>query len=303
MKYLKLFRYQNLIFIALAQVFIKYGLFLPFNIDITLSSFEFALLVIATLCIAAGGNVINDIYDVQIDKVNKPDKVIIGKLITESSANRLFVVLNVIGVGIGFYLSNVIERPSFAALFIVFSAMLYLYASYLKGILLVGNIVVSFLVAMSLIIVGLFDLLPAITPQNQAEQSLVFEVILRYALFAFSLNLIREIVKDIQDINGDKKGGINTLPIAIGRKRTLMVVFALTVFLIVGILAQMYDYLYNQKALMLYFLLGIIAPLLFFCVKTWSAEHKKDFKLLSNILKIVMLIGTCSLLLFQFVIL
>lgn len=255
--------------------------------------------MIATLCIAAGGNVINDIYDVEIDKINKPEKVLIGKLITERSANRLFIVLNVVGVGIGFYLSNIIGRPGFAALFIVFSALLYLYASYLKGILVVGNIVVSFLVAMSLIIVGLFDLLPAITPENQATQSMAFGVVLRYSALAFSINLIREIVKDLQDINGDKKGGINTLAIAIGRKRTIMAVFALALFLIFGILFQMYEYLYDQQLLMLYFLFGIVAPLLYFCIKTWSAENNKDFKFLSRILKIVMFMGICSMMLLQ----
>ncbi|MCB0464798.1 MAG: UbiA family prenyltransferase, partial [Aequorivita sp.] len=133
MNYLQLIRYQNLLFIALAQVFIKYGLFQPFGIETTLNTFGFALLVIATLCIAAAGNIINDIYDIEIDKINKPNKVLIGKKISERSANRLYIALNVIGVAIGFYLANSIGRPGFAALFVVFSALLYLYASYLKG--------------------------------------------------------------------------------------------------------------------------------------------------------------------------
>src|SRR5690606_14297971 len=115
------------------------------------------------------------------------------------------------------------------ALFVVFSALLYLYASYLKGVFLVGNLLVSGLVAMSLLIVPLFDLLPAITVENQAGQSAVFKIVLYYALFAFSINFIREIVKDLQDINGDKKGGMNTLAIALGRKRTMKIVFALAV--------------------------------------------------------------------------
>lgn len=299
MKYLRLIRFENLIFIALVQIFIRYGLFQPFGIDVTLSLLEFALLVVATLCIAAAGNIINDIYDVEIDKINKPNKVLIGKSISEKSANGLFILFNVVGVGIGFYLSNLIGRPGFSAIFVAFSGLLYIYASYLKGILVIGNLVISFLVAMSLIIVPLFDLLPAITPQNQASQSYIFKIVLDFAIFAFIINFIREIVKDLQDINGDKKGGTNTLPIAIGRKRTTIIASILGMFLTFYVIFYMYENLYNQQILMLYFLVGIVGPLLYFCIKAWSAENSKDFGILSTILKIVMFTGTGSMLLFQ----
>ncbi len=303
MNYLHLIRYQNLLFIALVQIFIKVGLFQEFNVDVALSAVEFALLVIATLCIAAGGNIINDVYDVEIDTINRPEKVLIGKSISEQSANRLFIVVNVIGVTLGFYLANRIGRPGFAALFIAISASLYLYASYFKGILLLGNLLISVLVAMSLLIVGLFDLLPAISPENQAIQSTAFEVVLKYAIFAFFINFIREIVKDLEDINGDKKGGLNTLAIAIGRKRTITVVFILGLFLVFGVISQMYIYLYDQQVLMLYFLFGIVAPLLYFCIKAWSAKHKRDYAFLSKLLKIVMVLGICSLMLLRFAVL
>jgi len=281
------------------QFFIKYGLFHPFGIEITLNGFGFSLLVVATLCIAAAGNIINDIYDVEIDKINKPEKVLIGKTITEKSANNLFIILNVIGVAIGFYLANIIGRPGFSALFIAFSALLYLYASYLKGMLLVGNLLISALVAMSIIVVALFDLLPAVTPENQATQSTIFSIVLDYALFAFSINFLREIVKDLQDINGDKKGGLNTLAIALGRKRTTTITFILGALLVMGVVFYMYEYLYKQQVLLLYFLFAIVAPLLFFCIKAWSAETKKEYGFLSTLLKIVMFTGICSLLLFQ----
>ncbi len=302
MNYLNLIRYQNLLFIALVQVFIKYGLFQPFGVDTALTNFSFALLVIATICIAAAGNIINDIYDVEIDKVNKPNKVLIGKRISERNANRLFILFNITGVAIGFYLANSIGNPSFAALFIVFSALLYLYASYLKGILLIGNLLVSALVAMSLIIVALFDLFPAITPQNQATQSAVFKIVLQYALFAFFINFIREIVKDLQDINGDKKGGMNTFPIALGRKRTISIVFILVVFMTLGVVYYMYENLYNQQTLLLYFLFAIVAPLLYFCIKSWEADSPKKYGFLSKLLKIIMFLGICSIPLYQFVI-
>lgn len=285
------------------QILIKFGLFHPFGAETILNTFGFSLLVIATLCIAAGGNVINDIYDIKIDKINKPNKVLIGKSITGQSANKLFIVLNVIGVGIGFYLSNSIGKPGFAAIFIAFSALLYLYSSYLKGIILVGNLLVSALVAMSLIIVALFDLLPAITVENQATQSAAFKIVLYYSLFAFFINFIREIVKDLQDINGDKKGGINTLPIVIGRKRTVKIVFVLAALMIFGVVHYMYEHLYSNQLLLLYFLFAIVAPLLYFCVKAWDAKTLKDYAILSKLLKVIMFLGICSIGFFQFVIL
>lgn len=303
MNYLNLIRYQNLLFITLTQVFIKYGLFRAFKADVVLNTLDFVLLVIATVCIAAAGNIINDIYDVAIDKINKPKKVLIGRKISEQTANVLYIVLTSIGVAIGFYLSNRIGKPGFSALFIIFSALLYLYSSYLKGILLVGNILVSVLVAMSLIVVALFDLMPAINPGNVALQSTVFKTVLHYALFAFFINLIREIVKDLQDINGDKKGGMNTLPIAIGRKRTGNIVFILGSLAVLAVVFYMYEKLYNKQIIMLYFLFAIVAPLLYFCIKTWDAKTTKDYAFLSKLLKLVMFLGICSIALFEFVVL
>ncbi len=303
MSHFKLIRYQNLILIALMQVFIKYGLFHPFGIDITLSNFNFALLVLATLCIAAAGNIINDIYDVSIDNINKPEQVLIGKKISEKSAFTFFIILNVIGVGIGFYLSSNIGKPEFASIFIVISALLYLYASYLKSMFIIGNIVISTLVASSLIIVGLFDLLPAITPENQATQSTIFSIVLDYALFAFLINLIREIVKDIQDMDGDKNGGMNTIPIVLGRKRANYIVFSLGILALFIVVYFTYTYLYHSQLAVLYFLLLIVAPLIYFCVKAFSAQYQKEFSFLSKLLKLIMFFGMCSILIYQYVIL
>jgi len=181
--FLNLIRYKNLLMLALVQVVIKYALFIPFQIDTSLAPFEFYLLLIATICIAAAGNIINDIQDVAIDRINKPEKVLIGKKITEKTGYNYYLILNVIGVGIGFYLANSIGKPSFAALFIVFSALLYLYATYVKSIAIVGNLLVSFLVAMSIVVVGLFDLFPAITDTNRESLSNIFTILLAYAFF------------------------------------------------------------------------------------------------------------------------
>ena len=299
--FLNLIRWKNLILIALVQALIKYALFESFGIDITLNNWQFLLLVLVTLCIAAAGNVINDIYDIETDLVNKPSKVIIGKQISEKSALNLFIVLNVLGVGLGFYLANEIGKNGFAAVFVIISALLYIYASHLKQTLLIGNIVISALVAMSLIIVGLFDLLPAITPQNQQTQLTVFKILLNYALFAFIINLLREMVKDIEDIDGDYKAEMKTLPIVIGRERAAKIVFICSLFPLFGVIYYLVVYLYKQPLAVGYFLIFIIAPLLYFTIKSYTAETKIELKHLSNILKLIMLFGVLSLLLYPII--
>jgi len=268
---LNLIRWKNLLLIAVIQLLIKYALFEPFGVIMTLNWFGFALLIVATLCIAAAGNIVNDIYDLEADRINKPDKVIIGKTISEKNAFNAFIVLNIIGVAIGFYLANLVEKSSFSIVFVGISIILYMYATSLKQILIIKNLIISILVAMSLIIVALFDLLPSITPQNRETQLLIFKILFDYALFAFSINLIREIVKDLQDIDGDHKTGLNTLPIAIGNERTTKIAFVLLVFFTCG--------------LIYYF----------------QAETKTQFKHVSNILKLTMLLGMLSLLIYPFI--
>lgn len=287
--------------IALVQLLIKYALFEPFEADIMFNWFGIALLILSTMYLAAAGNIINDIYDVETDLVNRPNKVIVGKKVSEKTAYNLFITFNVIGILIGFYLSRLVGRSGFFALFVIISALLYVYATYLKQTLLVGNIVVSILVAMSVLIVGLFELLPAITPQNQPTQLFFFKILLDYALFAFVINLIREIAKDMEDIDGDYKAGMNTLPIAIGRDRASKVLFALTLLPLFGVVYYVMTYMYKQPIAVAYFLILIIAPLLYISIKSFTAETKKDYHHISMILKLVMLFGMLSLLLYAFV--
>ena len=301
LQFLNLIRWKNLLIIALVQVLIKYALLLPFKIDITLNWFGFTLLVLSTLCIAAAGYVINDVYDVETDLVNRPNKVIVGKSVSEKTANNLFIILNVIGVLIGFYLSHLVGKSGFFALFVIISALLYVYASYLKQTLLIGNIVVSVLVALSLIIVGIFELLPVITPQNQATQLTMFKVLFDYALFAFIINLVREITKDIQDIDGDHKSGMNTLPIVIGRDRAKNVLFVLSLVPILAVVYYLSTYLYKQTIAVIYFLVLVIAPLILVSIKIFSSKTKKDYQFISNLLKIVMLTGMLSMLLYPII--
>ncbi len=298
---LKLIRWKNLIMIALVQLLIKYALFEPFGVTITLNGVGISVLILATLCLAAAGNIINDIYDVETDLVNKPDRVIVGKSISEKTAYTLFFALNIIGVGLGFYLSHVVGKSPFFTLFVIISALLYMYASYLKQLPFIGNLVISILVALSLIIVSIFDVLPAITAANKEAQLTFFKIVLDYAFFAFIINLIREMVKDMEDIDGDYKAQMNTLPIAIGRDRTHNILFVISLIPVLAVVYYVTTFLYKQELAVAYFLLLIIAPLIYISIKLFSAKTKKDYTHISVILKLVMLFGMLSMLLYPLI--
>ncbi|WP_366143728.1 geranylgeranylglycerol-phosphate geranylgeranyltransferase [Algibacter sp.] len=300
---LNLIRWKNLIMIALVQLLIKYALLEPFGVQTALDGVGISLLIFATICIAAGGNIINDIYDVETDLINKPNRVIIDKSISEKTAYNLFIILNLIGVGVGFYLSHRIGRAPFFSIFVIISMLLYVYATYLKRTLLVGNIIISILVGLSLVIVGIFELIPAMTPSNQHTQVIFLKIILDYALFAFSINVLREIAKDIEDIDGDYKAGMNTLPIAIGRERAKYVLTGLGFFPLIAIIFYVVSDLYKQPIAVGYFLLFIIGPLIYTSIKTFDASTKKEMHHISTMYKWVMLFGMLSLLLYKYVIL
>jgi 4-hydroxybenzoate polyprenyltransferase len=298
MKYLKLIRYQNLLLLAFMQLIFRYG-FLKFqNIPLALNHFQYGLLVLSTVLIAAAGYIINDILDQETDYDNRPNTILVGKSISEKTAYNLYFALNVIGVGIGFYLSNIIQRPSFTGAFIIISATLYMYATSLKQMLLIGNIIVALLLSFSVLIIGLFDLLPATYNGNRAEMGVMFSMLIDYAAFAFIINLIREIVKDMEDVDGDYNQGMTTLPIALGISRTSKVIFGL------GIIATLTLFWYINTYLMenslyyavIYALIFVVSPMIFFLARIWNAKSKAEFHLLSTVLKWVIFFGILSVL-------
>lgn len=298
---LNLIRWKNILLIIFVQIVIKYALFEPFGIATALSIFEFSILVLASVCIAAAGNIINDIYDIEIDSVNAPNTVIVGKKISEATANNLYLAFNIVGVGLGFYLSMLIGKESFFTIFVIISALLYVYSSFLKQIPFVGNIIISILVGLTVLIVGIFDLIPAVTQSNKSTQLTFFNILFDYSVFAFLINLVREIIKDIEDIDGDYKAGLKTLPIVLGRERAKKIVFALSFLPLAAVIHYIVTYLFQQQIAVIYFLVAIAAPLIFVTIKIFLAKTKKDYQFISSLLKVVMLLGILSLPLFKYI--
>lgn len=297
MKYLKLIRYQNLLMLAVMQLIFRYGFLELQNIPLALADWQYLLLVLATVSIAAGGYVINNIMDVETDTENKPENVVVGKFISEIKAYNLYIGFTVIGVAIGFYLSNVINKPSFASIFIIIAATLYFYATSLKQSLLIGNFIVALLLSFSVIIIGIFDLYPVTYEENRPFMGLLFSILIDYAIFAFIINFIREIVKDLQDIEGDSNQGMNTLPIAFGTGKTTKLVFGLSFIPVILILNYINTNLFSAGLLYgtLFGMVFILAPLLYFTTKIWSATKTQDFHHLSTVLKWILFFGILSI--------
>ena len=283
--------------LALMQLVFRYGFLELQNIPLALADWQYVLLVLATVCIAAGGYIINNIFDVETDNENKPGNVIVGQFISETKAYNLYIGFTVIGVVMGFYLANVINKPSFASLFIIIAATLYFYATSLKQSLLIGNFIVALLLSVSVIIIGIFDLYPVTFEENRPVMGLLFGILLDFALFAFIINFIREIVKDLQDVNGDYNQGMNTLPIVFGVKRTAKLVFALSFIPIICIIYYINANLFASGLLYatVYGLVLILAPLLYFTIKIGSATTTKDFHHLSTVLKWILFFGILSI--------
>ena len=293
--FFQLVRWKNLVMIALIQILFKYVYFPSFSVDTALSNFTFTILVFTTLIIAAAGYIMNDIYDVEADKINKPTKVLVSRKISKKQANFLYNIFNSIGLLCGLYVAHTVDKLSFVAIFVITILLLKVYNSDLKKRPIIGNVIVSLLVSMSILIVGVFDIIPMVTEENDINQYYAFRVLIDYAVFAFIFMLLREMVKDAEDVNGDKYMNMKTLPIILGRKRANTVIFALSFFPLIIITFYSFNSFSNVPFVLAYMLIVVLMPLLYFMTKILYAKSKKDYIRASRLLKLIMLLGIFSI--------
>lgn len=292
--FLQLIRFPNLVMIALMQFLFYYYWIVPFDthyIQIGL----FSYVVLATIFIAAGGNIINDIFDVKTDRINKPYRMFIDTFISKKKAYFLYFAFTFVGIGLGSYASFAIHQGWISLIFIAIAGLLFLYSSHLKGVPLVGNVVVSALVASSLLILIAFDTEGPVRSKHISFFNSVSLIAINiYAIFAFLINLMREMIKDNQDINGDYNAGINTLTMVLGRNRVNKIVAILGVLLIGFILYATSIYLQGKTVTTVYVLITILLPLLYFIIKIWQADMDNEYRFLSFLLKLIMFFGIVS---------
>jgi 4-hydroxybenzoate polyprenyltransferase len=281
--------------IALIQMLFRYIYFPAFLVETALSNLNFSILVFTTLIIAAAGYIMNDIYDIEADIINKPNKVLVHRKVSKSKAHFLYNIFNSIGLLSGLYLAFIINNLPFVAIFVITVLLLKVYNSDLKKRPLIGNVLVSSLVSLSILIVGVFDIIPMVNEDNAIDQYHAFRVLIDYAAFAFMLMLLREMVKDAEDVNGDKKMNMKTLPILLGRKRTNTIIFSFSFVPLILITFYSFNSFSNVPFVLAYMLIVVLLPLLYFMTKILYSKTKKDYIKASKLLKIIMLLGMLSI--------
>ncbi len=308
MAYLKLIRYKNLIIIALLQILLRYALLLPildsYDIQPVLSDFRFALVVLATVLLAASGYVINDYFDIRIDRINRPESVVVGRKIRRRTALFLHVLLTFSGILIGLFLAYVSRKEIYALFFITVPVVLWYYSTTFKRHILIGNLIIAMFTAIVALLVVSVEF--AMLSRAHGMQILQTEACSTawfwtsgFALFAFITNFVREIIKDAEDIKGDKAVGCRTLPIALGISLTKIFVLLielasiLILWLIYFFIPQIMDIPYVT----IYFIVGLSLPHFILIVLWMKATTSKQFYHVSTLGKVIMLSGILFLLL------
>ena len=311
MNFLNLIRYKNLIMVILTMLLVKYALLSLSDKETSFTLFFFIVSCFSILCMTAAGYIVNDMIDLKADLINKPHKIFIGKGIHKNFSWRMYAVLNVLGLGSCFYVLKTLSFTyDYFAIYAGTIFFLYLYSKYLKRLLFLGNMVIAFFCSGIVLVTFSLDMEGQSQMgfiwkafENSFDKIGIFMIVFYYAVFSFISTLIREIIKDIEDVNGDYQMKMYTLPIALGRKRTRNIVIALSLLLLLLLILVLIGLTKNPQFLFLnlYLLLFVLVPTLYFTFVLWTAKTKSQFHFLSTLMKIIMLLGIFSMLLFIFV--
>jgi 4-hydroxybenzoate polyprenyltransferase len=308
--FFRVMRWPNLVFIAITQLLFHFCVVVPsaqghiYNFPLRLTTPLLLLLCFSSICIAAAGYIINDYFDINIDEVNKPAKMVIGRTISRRWGVLWHLILSAIGLMIGGYVSMQLGNWLVAVGNGVCVILLWVYSTTFKRQLLIGNLVISALTAWVILVLLVAELPGWWTGElvNDTEKSTVARLSrigVLYAAFAFILSLVREVVKDMEDMEGDRKEGCRTMPIEWGIQASK--VFAgvwLVVLIVTLIITQVYVLQFGWWLSASYILLFVIIPLIFIFKKLPPAATTADFARLSKMLKWVMLLGILSMMFF-----
>ncbi len=302
--FFRLVRLPNLFFIALTQVLFQICIYYSlYNGNIPAGdALQFVLLVLASVFIAAAGYIINDYFDINIDEVNKPHKLVVDKHISRRWAIAWHFMLSVTGV-----LLTVLALPILQKWYLILAnifcvALLWLYSTNFKKQLLTGNIVISLLTAWTILIIffSKVSLSEAFGAGNASHYKL-FRIAILYAGFAFIISLIREAIKDMEDMEGDSKYGCKTMPVAWGVNATKVYVAVwLIVLLAILIIIQVYILQFKWWLPVAYGMVAILLPLVLILFKLKKSTSVQQFHQLSSMTKLVMFTGILSMIFFYF---
>ena len=303
--FFKLIRWINLIIIALSMYFIRSFVILPglrLNINGGMNTFDFVLLVVATLSIAVGGYLINDLADKEIDDLNKPGINQVDVAFSTKTVTLFYWIFTLIGVVTGSWLSVNTGRSNYSFIFILTAGLLWFYAKRYKCQPITGNVVVAFLSALSFGLVWLFEFTVVVKtmvhiPAFKDHFLFTNKIVLLYMGFAFLVSLVRELIKDIEDYRGDDRFGCRTFAVVYGtgasKKAALLVLFF-------GLIFSGYaQFIFYQSGLNTLFYYFFVLDILFFIniIRLYKAEDKSQYSMLSAHLKILMAAGILSMIL------
>lgn len=304
MKYLNLIRYKNLIFIAFLMCLMHYCVVNPwlavFGVSHQLSGLMFGLLVFGTVCISAGGYIINDYFDTKIDALNRPEKVIVGNTVSRETASLLHQIFSVVGVLAGLAVAFLVKSLTLAFIFIMVPGLLWFYSASYKRQFLIGNLVVSFSAALIPIIVLMPEL--SLLMQYYYIDDLVrtpiiptlYMWICGFSVFAFLTTFIREIIKDMEDEYGDREQECRTMPVVLGLKKTRIIVIGLIILTLaaLSIVAFRFIHFPVDTISTKYFIFGLLLPFLYLVYLLFKAKTPSDYGQASTFVKFIMILGS-----------
>jgi 4-hydroxybenzoate polyprenyltransferase len=304
--YLRLFRWPNLLMVAAIQYLFRYAIIQPLlqskGLELSLSHGGFSLIVLATMLIAAAGYAINDYFDLRTDRINKPHRIILGRKISRRSAIFYHSLFNIIAVLLGAYMAIRVQYWPLLFVFLIVPTLLWLYSIRYKRKFLMGNVIVAVLAGFVVAIVWVFEshalAAEGIRDVDFSNISYFSRV---YALFAFLTTLLREIIKDIEDIKGDAKTGCKTIPVVAGVHSTkkLLIFLTITIIILVGWF-QIFILLRDFDLLFAYLLLAVQIPFIIMINRIMTAKEKADYRNLSRFSKLIMVAGIFSMFIFSF---
>ncbi|MDR0371428.1 MAG: geranylgeranylglycerol-phosphate geranylgeranyltransferase [Prevotellaceae bacterium] len=300
--YLKVVRPLNLFFIAVTQLLLQYTVVVPilktYGFDTEVNTLRLFLLIAATVLIAAGGYALNDYFDIKIDRINRPDKQIAGKIIQRSALMIYHQALTATGVLCGLLLACFTGSFTLTFIFIVTPGMLWFYSASYKRRFLIGNLIVSFNTALSVLIVGiaqisaLYGLYGDLLYQTPIPKT-IYAWTGGFSFFAFMTTWIREIIKDMEDKKGDMEMECRTMAIVWGDGKTKkMLYFLITLTVVLLLLADFLWIDFEGNLTTRYIIFGIALPFTALIYLVHQSRHSQSYHQASVLSKVIMLIGT-----------
>jgi 4-hydroxybenzoate polyprenyltransferase len=349
--FIKLIRFPNLIIIVLTQYAIRFGVVSPIiynfsggqdimGVGLKMTEIDFFLLSLSTVMIAAAGYIINDYFDVKVDRVNRPHKIIVGKFIKRRIAMAAHIVINTIAILIGAYLAYQLDNWNLVLIQILSAGALWYYSTVFKKQVLVGNLLVALLAALVPFVAGLYELILQHAGSDNTVNTLLFRLeeytpfedveylliqvlshtmywVVGISIFAFISTIVREIIKDIEDYEGDKKYLCNTLPVVYGKTKAKLVAQGISLVMIImigyfqylqmsenpgGEAAELAKAQTRALITVMYILFAVQIPLGYVVYQLKLANLKADYQQLSTTMKFIMITGIGYTVLFYYLI-